>query len=129
MKEALEKLKKILDFASEKDNERLQTELAKMMPADSNAHVTTKIGWGHFNDLIQVSLTFMVVPYIKDHKNRSGFSLFSELMKKSELTINKFNEGFDVILIQKSDKIELGFIPALEIAEKTKSCSVSFKIQ
>ncbi len=128
MEEALEKLKKIFVLISEKDKKKLQTELAKMMPVDSNARVTTKIGWGHFNDLIQVGLTFMVVPYIKEQKNRSGFSLLSELIKKSELTISKFNEGFDIILTKKPDKIKIGFIPALEIAEKTKSCRISFNI-
>ncbi len=128
MEEALEKLKKILDLISEEDKKKLQTELAKMMPTDSNARVTTKTGWGHFNDSTQVGFDFMTVQYKKSYKMNDAFYFFSKLMKSSDLSTNKFIEAFDIILNKKPVRVKLGFIPALDIADKTKACSVNFKI-
>ncbi len=130
MEEVQEKLKRILDLASPEDKEKLRVELAKMVPLSENSKVTTKIGWGHHENLIQTSFTFMVVSYKEDKETKKEENLlFSELLNKSELSYMKINEGFSVILDEKPKKINIGFIPALEISEKTKACSISFKIQ
>lgn len=127
MEEAQEKLKRILDLASPEDNEKLRKELSKMIPLDNNSRVTAKIGWG-YQGYTQVGITFMVVPYAENKDAKNAYSLFYDLMSKADIPFSKFNESFDVILEENSKKINLGFIPALEIAEKTKACSLNFKI-
>ena len=128
MEEAQIKLKQILDLTSAEDKEKLRKELAKMVPVDENSKVTTKIGWGHYDNLVQTGLTFMVVSYKEDNENKDANYLFNKLIENSDLSVKILNEGFDVILNKKPKKIDLGFIPALEIAEKTKACSINLKI-
>ena len=127
MEEALEKLKEILNLLSLSDSEKLSAELSEMMPANKNARVTTKIGWGYSDNLLQVGFDFMTVPYKKVHK-KDAFYLYSELMKQSEQLPEEFIEAFDIIINKKLEKIKLGFIPALEIAKQTKACSINFNI-
>jgi len=79
MDEAHEKLKQILDLASAEDNEKLRSELAKMIPTAENSKVTTKIGWGHHDKLIQTSFTFTVFSYSENiGTNTNGNLLFSD---------------------------------------------------
>ncbi len=126
MEEAQIKLKQILDLVSTEDKEKLRKELAKMVPKDKESRVTTKTGWG-FEDFTQVSFDFMTVSY-KTEQNKNLFYLFNALMEKSELPLPNFIEAFDVILNKKPEKIKLGLIPTLEIAKKTKACSINFNL-
>ncbi len=126
---ALEKLKRLLELAPENDKENVRKELLKMIPENEKASVHPKIGWGYHDDLIQTGTTFKVVPCFASDKKTGLFELYSNLLSNSDFDItDKFIEGFDVILSENPKKIKMGFLPAIEIAEKTTACRISFKI-
>ena len=129
LKIALTKLQQLLDLATEKDKEKLRIELSKIVPENKNASVHPKIGWGHYDDLIQSGSAFKVEPCIKSNKKESVFTLFSRLIKMSDFDdTHDFIEAFDIILDKKPDKIVIGVLPATEIANKTSAVNINFKI-
>ncbi len=126
---ALKKLKKLLELAPTEDKEKLRKELSKMVAENENASVYPKIGWSFHDSIIQTGTTFKVVPCFTDTKINTPFELYANLLKISDFdVIDKFIEGFDIILSEKPDKIRIGLTPATKLGSKTMACRISFKI-
>lgn len=128
---ALIKLQKLLNLAPIEDKEKVRLELSKMVPANANASIHPKIGWGYHEDLIQTGTTFKVTPCYATNEKTSLFDLYANLLRNFDSEFNEidmFVQGFDVILSEKPKQIKLGFLPTTEFPNKTKVCHISFKI-
>jgi len=129
MDEAHEKLKQILDLASAEDNEKLRSELAKMIPTGENSKVTTKIGWGHYDHSVHASISFFVTGYKVTNEEVDLIDIYKMLINKLEDEDKiRLVESFDVILSNKPNKIKLGNLPSMEILDQTRAISTSFEI-
>jgi len=129
MEKAQNKLKQILDLVSYEDKEKLRKELTKMVPVAENSTVTTKVGWGHYDDSVHTSISFYVNEYKKLEEKFNLSELYEGLIKKIKPDEqSKLVESFDVILSKKPKKVTLKNLPSMEIFDKTRAIFTSFEV-
>ena len=129
MNETQLKLKQILDLASFEDKEKLRLEFSKMLPANKESKVTTKIGWGDYAEKTHSSISFFVSSSMPAKKEFDLLSLYSQILENiNDSEKQLFAESLDVILSKKPQKVKLGNLPSLQIDNKFRAISTSFEI-
>ena len=116
MDKVFDKLEKILSLVTDEDKEKLRLELAKMMPIGEEADVKLKIGWGHHEDAIHVSLGFTVKPFAVLDETADLFEMYGALLKNTNREdLDKLIESFNVILLENPESQTMAVFTSFEI--------------
>jgi hypothetical protein len=127
----LEKFEQILAHISQEEKQKLASELAKIVPATSEAEVDWRVGWGYLTttDEIQVDISMKIAPAVQSNSLDTLQNYFSNLLSTAhQKGLISLEEGLNHILndTEKPYKI-VTLIPTLYLTIEVATLHFSFK--